>query len=127
MGALFSAQSSNMGAPDEDEGTMPWFLQCDGHYIAAADADAPFAWFRLEGHGALYARIAADDDAEILGEWDALDSATVRLRVGGPLAEAGGFLMTATDGIHNTVEVSPEADARARATTFAFIDEESER
>jgi len=117
MGAIFSAASSNMSAPSDFEGTVPHFVQCDGHFIADASGGAvpPFVWFRLEGHGALYWRATADG-AETVGAWEVVDAATARLTIGG-----AAFSMAAADDVHNTVVVAPPG------TTFAFVDEEGAR
>mmetsp|Transcript_24358 Transcript_24358/g.73097 ORF Transcript_24358/g.73097 Transcript_24358/m.73097 type:complete len:125 (-) Transcript_24358:30-404(-) len=116
MGAIFSAKASNMWAEPGGEGVMPWFLQCDGHYTS--QTPAKHGWFRLEGHGALYAKRDGDaPDPGAEGEWEAVDADTIRLAVGGDV-----YLMRAVDDVHNTVTLTPEAGGDA--VVYAFIDEE---
>ena len=97
---------------------VPWFVQCDGFYIAAEGSQMAYGWLRLEGHGAISARVSGDVDETTFGEWDAIDGDHVRLAIG-----ERRYVMTAVDDVHNTVHIAPEETPDER-DTFAFIDEE---
>ena len=106
-----------MGASQSEECEIPWFVQCDGHYIAREGSKSPHGWLRLEGHGSVSARPSEQRDETTFGTWKVRDERTVELVIAGVT-----YVMTAVDDVHNTVHIAATGDAAP--DTFAFIDEE---
>ena len=117
--AADASARTRMGASQSGyDGEIPWFVQCDGHYLAKKNSKNKYKVLRLEGHGAVSARVSEARDETTFGTWRAVAVDAVHLVIADVT-----YVMRATDGVHNTVYIS-ELDADGEADTFAFIDEE---
>ncbi|KAK7242325.1 hypothetical protein SO694_00012037 [Aureococcus anophagefferens] len=123
-----------MGASQSEECEIPWFVQCDGHYIAREGSKSPHGWLRLEGHGSASAavRAAGRDDARDLEvqvrEFCLFDAMTGE---GLKHVELGGLRAVTVDGSEELIlllsgleDVSPGDDASVteiKAETDKFV------